>query len=78
MGCGSSLASGGGGEGCARGAASALIGKAVTNNTSGENWNDFTRGVAATVSGGVTSRVMGGSFAYGATTAAYGYLLISC
>jgi RHS repeat-associated protein len=74
VGCGSSLASGGGSEGCARGAASALIGKAVTVNTSGDNWNDFTRGVAATVSGGVTSRVMGGSFESGAQTAAYGYL----
>jgi RHS repeat-associated protein len=70
-GCASSLASGGGASGCGRGAASAVIGKWVTNNS---NFGLVGNGIAATVSGGVTSLVMGGSFANGATTAAYGYL----
>jgi hypothetical protein len=73
VGCASSLAGGGGSEGCARGAASAVIGKAVTNLT--QSWGvGVAQFTAATVAGGVTSRVMGGSFESGATTAAYGYL----
>jgi hypothetical protein len=73
VGCASSLAGGGGSEGCARGAASAVIGKAVTNLT--QSWGvGVAQFTAATVAGGVTSRVMGGSFESGARTAAYGYL----
>jgi hypothetical protein len=72
VGCGSSIASGGGASGCGRGATAALIGHAVTNYSAGQG--DVARFAAATVSGGVTSRVMGGSFANGATTAAYGFL----
>jgi hypothetical protein len=56
------------------GAAAALVGKWVTNNTSGSGWNDFTRGIAAVVSGGVGSMITGGSFENGVKTAAYGYL----
>lgn len=77
LGCASSLASGGGSDGCAKGAASAVFGKWVTNSTSqwGVGIAQFT---AATVAGGVTSRIMGGSFENGATTAAYGYLFNAC
>jgi hypothetical protein len=73
VGCGSSVASGGGASGCGRGAAAALIGHAITNGTSSFN-NPAAQFAAATVSGGVTSRIMGGSFANGAQTAAYGFL----
>jgi hypothetical protein len=71
IGCASSMAQGGN---CEQGAAAALVGKWVTNNTSGSGWNDFTRGIAAVVSGGVGSMITGGSFENGAKTAAYGYL----
>jgi hypothetical protein len=71
IGCASSMAQGGN---CEQGAAAALVGKWVTNNTSGSGWNDFTSGVAAVVSGGVGSMITGGSFENGAKTAAYGYL----
>jgi hypothetical protein len=71
IGCASSIAQGGN---CEQGAAAALVGKWVTNNTSGSGWNDFTRGIAAVVSGGVGSMITGGSFENGAKTAAYGYL----
>jgi RHS repeat-associated protein len=76
VGCGSAVASGGGASGCGRGAAAALIGHAITNGTSSFN-NPAAQFAAATVSGGVTSRIMGGSFANGATTAAYGFLFNS-
>jgi hypothetical protein len=76
-GCGYSLAGGGGAEGCARGAASAVIGKYVTNTTNswGVGVAQFT---AATVAGGVTSVMLGGTFQNGAATAAYGYLFNYC
>jgi RHS repeat-associated protein len=74
-GCVSTVA--GGGQ-CGAGAASAVIGKAVTQFTSGNYWNDFTRGVAVSVGGGLASVAGGGTFANGATTAAYGYLFNAC
>ncbi|EJL82616.1 RHS repeat-associated core domain protein containing protein, partial [Herbaspirillum sp. CF444] len=62
-----------GGNGCARGAASAFVGKWVSNQTSG--WqNDIYRGVAVSVAGGTTSVIGGGKFENGAMTAAFGYL----
>jgi RHS repeat-associated protein len=70
-GCVSSVA--GGGQ-CGAGAASAVVGKAVTQFTSGDYWNTFTRGVAVSVGGGLASVAGGGTFANGTTTAAYGYL----
>jgi RHS repeat-associated protein len=74
-GCVSTVA--GGGE-CGAGAASAVVGKAVTQFTSGDHWNQFTRGVAVSVGGGLASVAGGGTFANGATTAAYGYLFNEC
>jgi hypothetical protein len=76
IGCGSSLANGGGLADCARGAASAVVGKYVTNTTNswGVGVAQFT---AATVAGGVTSVILGGTFQNGAATAAYGYLFNS-
>ena len=71
VGCVSSLSSGGGAEGCARSAAAAVVGKYVTNHS---NFGLVGNGIAAMVSGGVTSQMIGGTFANGAQTAAYGYL----
>lgn len=75
VGCGSSVASGGNSSSCGRSAAAGIFGAWVSANTTDANgWNAYTRGMATTAAGGVTSRMMGGSFADGATTAAYGYL----
>jgi hypothetical protein len=71
-GCGSSVVAGGGSSGCARGAAAAVVGKWVSNNTG--DWGTIGSGVATITAGGVTSQMMGGTFANGATTAAYAYL----
>jgi RHS repeat-associated protein len=73
VGCASGELSGGG---CGRGAASAVAGKWATNATDG--LNDLAKGVAATVAGGTVSVIGGGSFANGATTAAFGYLFNYC
>jgi hypothetical protein len=70
-GCITSVANGGK---CGHGIVSAVAGKWVTNNTTGADWNDFTRGVATAVSGGAVAAATGGSFSNGARTAAYGYL----
>ncbi len=56
-----------GGNGCGRGAASAVAGKWGTN-ASGDN------AVAAVVAGGTASVIGGGKFENGATTAVFGYL----
>jgi len=55
------------GNGCGRGAASAVVGKAATNYTQGNP-------IAAVVAGGTASVIGGGKFENGATTAAFGYL----
>jgi len=60
------------GNGCGRGAASALVAKTTTNYT--QDWNNGARFVAAAVTGGTTSVIGGGKFENGATTAAFGYL----
>jgi hypothetical protein len=60
------------GQNCGRGAASALVAKYTTNNTG--KLDTIPRGVATAVAGGISSKIMGGSFENGATTAAYGYL----
>jgi RHS repeat-associated protein len=70
-GCLSGYASG---DGCGRGAASAVAGKWATNNIPGD-WDKYSRGVAAVVAGGATSALGGGKFWNGAATAAYGYIL---
>jgi hypothetical protein len=76
--CASSVASGGNSQSCGRAAAASLVGTFVSANTTNTNgWNQYSRGVATAVAGGVTSRMMGGSFADGATSAAYGYLFNS-
>jgi Possible hemagglutinin (DUF637) len=49
-GCVSTVA--GGGQ-CGAGAASAVVGKAVTQFTSGDHWNQFNRGVTVSVGGGL-------------------------
>jgi hypothetical protein len=73
--CASSVASGGGSQSCGRAAAASLVGTYVSANTTNANgWNEYSRGAATIVTGGVTSRMMGGTFADGATSAAYGYL----
>jgi hypothetical protein len=68
-GCVSSVANGGQ---CGHGAASAVIGKGITNATG--DWGVIGSGVAAITAGGISSVIGGGTFANGARTAAYGYL----
>jgi RHS repeat-associated protein len=71
VGCASAAASGGN---CGNGALAAVVGKYATNATSGSDWNDFSRGVAASIAGGTASMIGGGEFWNGARTAAFGYL----
>lgn len=68
VGCASSVIEGGR---CGPGAASALVGKLATNHIRG---SDLTRGIAATIAGGIGAEIAGGSFKNGAVTAAFGYL----
>lgn len=68
VGCAASAMEGGQ---CGPGAASALVGKLATNHIGG---NNLTKGVAATVAGGIGAEISGGSFKNGAVTAAFGYL----
>jgi RHS repeat-associated protein len=63
-----------GGGKCGQGVVTGVIGLGVTEATGGDNWNKVTRGIAVTVSGGVSSVILGGSFENGARTAAYGFL----
>ena len=62
------------------GAISAAVGKAATGfltdagSWGDNNLNDFTRGVAVSMAGGLASKLAGGKFDNGATTAAFGYL----
>lgn len=60
------------GGGCGRGAASAVVGKMITNATDG--WRAEAQFAAATIAGGTASAIGGGKFANGAITAAFGYL----
>ncbi len=58
---------------CSQGAAAAVLGKWVTNNT--RDWGaGIAQGTAAAVAGGVGSVIAGGKFENGAKTAAFGYL----
>ncbi|CAN7239877.1 RHS repeat domain-containing protein [Polaromonas sp. LjRoot131] len=62
-----------GGGSCGAGAASALLGKYVTNET--RSWGaGIAQGAAAAVAGGVGSVIAGGKFENGAITAGFGYL----
>jgi hypothetical protein len=65
--------SGGGGEGCARGAVSQVLSKWVTVETRGLDSKPLQFAVA-TMTGGAVSAISGGKFATGAQTAAFGYL----
>ena len=62
------------------GAISAAVGKAATGfltdagSWGDNNLNNFTRGVAVSMAGGLASKLAGGKFDNGATTAAFGYL----
>ena len=69
-GCVSAVA--GGGK-CGPGAASALVGKFMSNHIDKE-WNGLVQFAAVTIAGGVTSYLGGGKFENGAKTAAMGYL----
>jgi RHS repeat-associated protein len=64
------------GGGCGRGAASAVVGKAVTLGIGGPSYSQDgpRKFVAATLAGGISSKVAGGHFGTGAQTAAFGYL----
>jgi RHS repeat-associated protein len=62
-----------GGNGCGRGAVSALAGKWATNNTP-SSWGNEAKFAAAVVAGGTASALGGGKFENGATTAAFAYL----
>jgi hypothetical protein len=73
VGCASGAMSGGGGEGCARGAVSQVISKWVTVETRGLD-SKALQFAAATMTGGAVSAISGGKFATGAQTAAFGYL----
>jgi hypothetical protein len=73
VGCASGAMSGGGGEGCARGAVSQVISKWVTVETRGLDSKALQFAVA-TMTGGAVSAISGGKFATGAQTAAFGYL----
>jgi hypothetical protein len=62
---------------CSQGAAAAVLGKWVTNNT--RDWGaGIAQGTAAAVAGGVGSVIAGGKFENGARTAAFGYLFNHC
>jgi RHS repeat-associated protein len=63
------------GEGCGRGAASAVAGKFMTNGMDAAGFDKAQMFVGTVVAGGVTSALGGGKFANGAQTAAFGYLL---
>jgi RHS repeat-associated protein len=63
------------GEGCGRGAASAVAGKFMTNGMVAAGFDKAQMFVGTVVAGGVTSALGGGKFANGAQTAAFGYLL---
>jgi len=66
-----------GGGSCGTGAASAVLGKYVSNVT--ESWGPgIAQGAAAMVAGGVGSVIAGGKFENGAKTAAFGYLFNRC
>jgi RHS repeat-associated protein len=69
VGCASNASSS---SNCARGAASAVVGKYVAVNT--REWGGVGGFAAATIAGGATSAITGGKFADGAKTAAAGYL----
>jgi hypothetical protein len=74
-GCVSGALGGGGAEGCARGAIAQSFSKMVTIETRtllGDS--KLAHGIAASVSGGTASAMMGGKFANGAMTGAFGYL----
>jgi RHS repeat-associated protein len=60
------------GGSCGRGAASAVIGKFVTNEI--KDWSPVAKGIATVIAGGTSAVVGGGKFSNGAFTAAFGYL----
>src|SRR5207244_12928388 len=60
------------GNGCARGAASAVLAKYVTNMTKG--WDEAYQASASIVAGGTLSVITGGKFENGAVNAAFAYL----
>jgi hypothetical protein len=75
-GCVSGALGGGGAEGCARGAIAQSFSKMVTIETRDFfKGNVVAHGVIASVSGGTVSAMMGGKFANGAMTGAFGYVL---
>ncbi len=67
----------GGADGCGRGAAAAVVGKFITDNTPND-WGKPGQFAATVVGGGTTSVITGGKFANGAMTSAYGYLFNYC
>lgn len=75
VGCASAVM--GGGK-CGPGAVSALVAHVTTTTLTADIEDQFVKGVVVTVSGGITSKITGGSFENGALTAAYGYLFNYC
>lgn len=69
VGCLSASAHGGG---CGQGAISQMVSLGITDATKGASFGF--QYVSAIAAGGITSKLMGGSFSTGASTAAFGYL----
>src|SRR5690606_21045758 len=63
------------GGGCGRGAAAAVVGKVTSVSVQGASTNGIVQGIINAVAGDTATKAMGGSFANGAKSAGFDYVI---